>query len=715
MAFLEETLGTSAANPKYRAHQRAAQRVLRALLPDQGAYIRGHALSRRQLPDVSGYARRPSDFEALLGILDGELHLITPTDPHSEPEEDDPEEAGLAGDEGRQGETSPSSPATQRRYQLTHDYLVPALRKWLARKQQETLRGRASLLLAGQAELCSARPERRYLPSFGEWAMISLLTRKSAWTDRERAMMRRSTRTHTLRLVLGTLLAMVLLVAGRQFQARLDAQRQESNRLVDLLVAELLMAEWDRVPQITEKLEPYRKLWQDRLRRTAGDASRPADQRIRAHLALAPSEPKSVPPLVERLLAVDDQSAEWRVLFRVLAAYPRHVELEAQKQRKRSPPGGSARRRRTQNVRAANACIALARLGDADVLWEELGSSERPGLRTRLIHRLHGCGVDGKSLIRGLTEANDASACQAVLLALEAYRDDGMSSKDRHDLIQQCFSLYRSHPDPGVHSAAEWLLARWGLSRQLEAARAELVGRTVGDWYVNGQEQTMIVIRAPSLPAFAIGAREVTIDEFARFRPAAPHADDVSPDGRCPMNKVTWLEAARYCRWLSEREGIAEDQMCYPPVDEITPGAALPDDFLERTGYRLPSEAEWERACGAATGTSRFFGESEEWLPEYASYDLCSEGHLWPVGTLKPNPWGLFDVYGNVAEWCHGPFEPSLAPDRAATPVRGEAVAVRGGAFLSPAKEATTFRREPQFFDSDVSFIGFRVARTVAP
>jgi len=209
-------------------------------------------------------------------------------------------------------------------------------------------------------------------------------------------------------------------------------------------------------------------------------------------------------------------------------------------------------------------------------------------------------------------------------------------------------------------------------------------------------------------PIFAMSAHEVTIEQHRRLRPEGGYAGDVSPDRHCPMNKVTWCQAAQYCRWLSEQEELDEEEMCFPAVDEIGPEMTLPDDCLNRTGYRLPTEAEWEFACCAGTATSRFFGETEEMLPQYAWYDVSSEGHLWPVGSLKPNPWGFFDVYGNVLEWCHEPFVESGAAEAG----RGKSV-VRGGAYRRSAELATSHRRESHPSDSGVSFVGFRIARTI--
>src|SRR5262249_47937101 len=114
------------------------------------------------------------DFEELLRILDRELRLVSP----SEPEETD-------SDSGRERAAGESQ-----FYQLTHDFLVPALREWLTRKQKQTMRGRAELRLAERAALWNTKPENRQLPSPAEWAGIRLLTHSRAWTPPQRKMMR---------------------------------------------------------------------------------------------------------------------------------------------------------------------------------------------------------------------------------------------------------------------------------------------------------------------------------------------------------------------------------------------------------------------------------------------------------------------------------------------------------------------------------------------
>jgi formylglycine-generating enzyme required for sulfatase activity len=132
---------------------------------------------------------------------------------------------------------------------------------------------------------------------------------------------------------------------------------------------------------------------------------------------------------------------------------------------------------------------------------------------------------------------------------------------------------------------------------------------------------------------------------------------------------MTWFEAAQYCNWLSQREGIPEEEWCYPVLDQIKEGMELPRDYLHRTGYRMPTEAEWEYACRAGATTSRFFGSSEELLPECAWYTGTTFNERpWPGGQLKPNDLGLFDILGSVWEWGQDWYKPP--PSEPNAPIR---------------------------------------------
>jgi formylglycine-generating enzyme required for sulfatase activity len=133
----------------------------------------------------------------------------------------------------------------------------------------------------------------------------------------------------------------------------------------------------------------------------------------------------------------------------------------------------------------------------------------------------------------------------------------------------------------------------------------------------------------------------------------------------------------------------------------------LPDDFLRRHGFRLPTEHEWEYVARAGSSTSRFFGNAESDLDKYAWFARNSGsegGHTWPVGRLRPNPLGLFDIYGNVHEWCE------IWPP-AANPERGP---IRGGGYRSSSKFLRSAMPERDSRTAKpYSYLGFRIAMTL--
>ena len=168
VTFLEETFSAATAPPEHRLHQKAAQAVLKALLPADR--------HRHQGPDaVGGGAARG------LGLREPAPRLRRP-DPHPRPRAA-ADHADRPGGH-RRARCSPPSRAGQRYYQLTHDYLVHSLRDWLTRKQRETRRGRAELRLAERAAIWEAKPENRHLPSVWEWASIRTLTRAATGPSR---------------------------------------------------------------------------------------------------------------------------------------------------------------------------------------------------------------------------------------------------------------------------------------------------------------------------------------------------------------------------------------------------------------------------------------------------------------------------------------------------------------------------------------------------
>jgi formylglycine-generating enzyme required for sulfatase activity len=154
---------------------------------------------------------------------------------------------------------------------------------------------------------------------------------------------------------------------------------------------------------------------------------------------------------------------------------------------------------------------------------------------------------------------------------------------------------------------------------------------------------------------FALAAREVTVAEFRRFREDHQYLKEYARTEDCPVNMVSWYDAAAYCNWLSKEEGIAEGHWCYEPNEQgaYAEGMRVKAGALGLSGYRLPVEAEWELACRARSATSWSMGEAEDLLPKYAWYVANSASRSRPTGSLRPNDLGLFDLHGNAWEWCN--------------------------------------------------------------
>jgi formylglycine-generating enzyme required for sulfatase activity len=196
-------------------------------------------------------------------------------------------------------------------------------------------------------------------------------------------------------------------------------------------------------------------------------------------------------------------------------------------------------------------------------------------------------------------------------------------------------------------------------------------------------------------------------------RPTPPYIEETRGFGEkgYPVVGISHHAAMQYCRWLSLKTGKV---------------------------YRLPTEAEWEFAARAGTRTAWHFGDDPRPLADHAWFGDNAEEKTHPVGTRKPNPWGLYDLYGNVAEWCLDHYRkdfyatlalggPALSPVLLPGPNRYPHV-VRGGSWADDAPRCRSAarrgsdkswnRQDPQrppsiWWLADADFVGFRVVRAV--
>lgn len=205
---------------------------------------------------------------------------------------------------------------------------------------------------------------------------------------------------------------------------------------------------------------------------------------------------------------------------------------------------------------------------------------------------------------------------------------------------------------------------------------------------------------------------DVNIEVDAIAGATVPYVDmslGMGTEAELPVGNVTQHSASAFCKWLSAKTGYF---------------------------YRLPTEAEWEYAARAGSKTTYYFGDDVEELDDYAWHYTNSKGTYHKVGQKKPNPWGLYDMHGNVSEWTLDQYIPKVYQKRKSTtsnPWQRATTeypkAVRGGSFDDDSQDLRSANRmaskekwkmrDPQFpkskwWNTDAPFVGFRIVRQVS-
>ncbi|MDP8321715.1 MAG: SUMF1/EgtB/PvdO family nonheme iron enzyme, partial [Candidatus Stygibacter australis] len=209
-----------------------------------------------------------------------------------------------------------------------------------------------------------------------------------------------------------------------------------------------------------------------------------------------------------------------------------------------------------------------------------------------------------------------------------------------------------------------------------------------------------------TLSSFYISKYEVTQGEYEELMGSNP-AHDYGVGDDYPVYYVTWYDVVEYCNALSEQKGLTP---CYNLSDWSC-------DF-SANGFRLPTEAEWEYAARGGvnwTDNRRYSGTTDE-LDDYAWYDDNSGGQTHEVGIKFPNQLGIYDMSGNVWEWCNdwfaGSYYGSSPEDNPTGPASGSELVRRSGGWLHNAIECRVAARYSSA-PGDISHVlGFRVTRS---
>lgn len=467
--------------------------------------------------------------------------------------------------------------------------------------------------------------------------------------------------------------------------------------------------------------------------------------------------------LADKLMDTDQK--QFAVIFPKLKEHSEKcVSILISEISQKRPPDASDEAKDRLATRQANAAVALLKLNEPANVWPLLKHSPDPRVRSYLVHRLGPLGANPQTIIRRLDEEPDITIRRALVLSLGEFDEQQLPPENRNALLPKLQEMYRTGTDPGLHAACERLLRAWeqedwlkelneSWAKDKEQREKLLEGfqqlhakdTLPQQWYVNSQGQTLVVMPgsiefvmgSPKTEAgrsedesqhnerieqsFAIASKEVTVEQFLRFQKDRFNIIAHFSTAEIPMN-ATWFDAAAYCNWLNEQEGIPREQWCYEPNKDgkYENGMRMTADHLRRTGYRLPTEAEWEYSCRAGANTGYSFGGSDDLLRNY--------GVIWkvpqnmPVGTRKPNDFGLFDMHGNNWEWCQDLYRPGtrVMEDRAFPDPEMELTiqdedrrVLRGGSFNSLSLFARAAHRNQKLPKTREFNVGFRVAKTI--
>ncbi len=216
-----------------------------------------------------------------------------------------------------------------------------------------------------------------------------------------------------------------------------------------------------------------------------------------------------------------------------------------------------------------------------------------------------------------------------------------------------------------------------------------------------------------TLSDFYIGKYEVTFDEFDLFCESTgyPKPDDGGfGRGKHPVINVSWAGAIKYCNWLSTRFGL--DKVYEYKEDSM--GLVIKTIHWDANGFRLPTEAEWEFAARGGIESKGYPYAGSTILEEVAWFDENSGGHTHPVGELKPNELGIYDIQGNAFEWCSDYYSSKYyasSPEQDPKgPDRGMERVYRGGSFKSPREYMRITKRFHFVPFKAQGSIGFRLA-----
>jgi serine/threonine protein kinase/formylglycine-generating enzyme required for sulfatase activity/Flp pilus assembly protein TadD len=517
---------------------------------------------------------------------------------------------------------------------------------------------------------------------------ISLAERFWRWARRNKSLAALS----TLAVLLLVAVALVSSLSAIQLRRERDAvlaeqdraRRAESKTLAAHVDA-LLTASPDSVPFILESLKQRKEVVLPILQEHHDRQEGTPRQLLRLAVALAALGNGSPPELCDFIPDVSAGESNNLLLGLKSCERTRTVE-ELSRRYHRAEPG----------VGRTRLSITLLELSDPHAAQTELALKENPSERVRFIHLFPTWHGDLAEVPELLGTVEDSAFRSGLCLGVGSLDPATLPAATQPVLDGVLTRLYTSAPDGATHSAAGWALRRRGAS--LPAIPPTAGPALDRRWFVNRRGMTMIGIEPGffqpndyasnrsdgytivlTRPFFMLD-EEATSESYRAFlaEPQPPEEERLmaearrQADLRYPAACASWSGAVLYCNWLSRAEGR---DPCYRVAAPDPLGITC--DF-RANGYRLPTEAEWEYVFRCGTTTQYVTGEDVSRLLDYGR--LFGPDLGGPGKEFLPNPWGVFDLLGNVWEKCWESY-PQREAGLAINPVgsAGAQHAIRGG------------------------------------
>jgi serine/threonine protein kinase/formylglycine-generating enzyme required for sulfatase activity/uncharacterized membrane protein len=714
--FLEESLNSSRANPSARFHRDAICAILRCMLPEEDTNIKARLRKRSQLALASGFDEDSKEFRLILDILEKQLRLISPSDP---------------------SETDSASKA-DRLYQLTHDFLVPAVRDWLFQIDSQSPKGRARSRLETLSVAFEQSNDKRFIPKFLEFLAIARYLRPSELDLASRDLYWKAATKYVSQAML--LLLTVAFVGVAWNASNYGLRKRIADTKTRYWLAVLRQGQAIPIDYLKDDVVATREALLD------AESKATISEMEKANIDLGRALLGDVDgPRLERL-ANSVESSGFARMAMLREGFSRNKPLAISLLKDRF----AVANRTDRKLRIALVLFHLSEPSPLESCLQDRSDAFEYEFAAQFISEDMDSiqdYIDFLSSRVGRHASHDSLSGIVMALAgrFDASNVDESAASDWRYLVEKLFRTSKSAP---MHSAAELALRKLGLDTA-RLLQNEDQAPFEKDWFVAPNGLTFVrigvggrtlnieirkwengpVINHPPLQDYWISTTEVSSKLYDSFV-ASDSSDPLDLPIRTdfvfdqPAECGQIVDAIAFCNWLSVKEGLtpwyvnsSEDP--HQAIENKSEGLNLRISNWQiansASGYRLPNLAEFYFAAYAErkstlplrqeqgfplTADVRSMAARHAWFAENTAYDHRTE--LKSSGKLLPNFHGLFDLHGNAAEL-------SIATDR-------EIVSAEQAAFHSDTTCSLDKIVNPEirscFMVNRLTRVGLRLVRT---